>query len=302
MTQPIEVLEAPLEQNLLPLSVYWWQQEIPHQITERAGVQVVFSLASQHCQQIRDDYQQFVSGELQLTVSRRPRPAGMSKRAVEFFAQYRVTLTLVVLSIFGFLLVEFDHSRHWVDWLTIQSVDKSQLTGTVYAISRVSPQQMLAQGEYWRMITPIFLHFGWLHITFNMLWLWELGRRIEKQGGAIHFASIVFFIGIASNFYQAASTPFAYFGGMSGVIFGLVGYCAVFNLIAPHKLLKLPRELYVIMFITLAVGWLGVLDFIARMANTAHTSGFLWGCFIALPSAFLARFYWKDDDFNVPKK
>jgi len=161
--------------------------------------------------------------------------------------------------------------------------------------SRISPQEFLAHGQYWRLVTPIFLHFGWVHITFNMLWLWELGRRIETQCGKVHFISVVFFIAVTSNLYQAASTPYAYFGGMSGVIYGLLGYCAVFNFIAPHKIFALPRSIYVVMLLSLALGWSGVFDFLANMANTAHLSGLIWGCFIALPSALLTRFFQRQD-------
>ena len=139
------------------------------------------------------------------------------------------------------------------------------------------------------------MHFGWLHITFNMLWLWELGRRIETQCGKVHFISVVFFVAVTSNLYQAASTPYAYFGGMSGVVYGLLGYCAVFNFIAPHKIFALPRSIYVVMLLSLAIGWSGAFSFLANMANTAHLSGLLWGCFIALPSALLTRFFDRQD-------
>ena len=41
----------------------------------------------------------------------------------------------------------------------------------------------LADGGWWRLVTPMLLHFSWLHITFNLLWVWEVGRRIEYMHG-----------------------------------------------------------------------------------------------------------------------
>ncbi len=41
----------------------------------------------------------------------------------------------------------------------------------------------LADGGWWRLVTPMLLHFSWLHITFNLLWVWEVGRRIEYIHG-----------------------------------------------------------------------------------------------------------------------
>ena len=128
-----------------------------------------------------------------------------------------------------------------------------------------------------------------MHITFNMLWLWELGRRIELQGGSLHLLSVVCFVGIASNLYQAASTPLATFGGMSGVIYGLLGYCAVFTIISPQRALHLPKGIYILMLASLLIGYLGVLDFLAKMANTAHLTGLIFGVIIGVPSALLSR-------------
>ncbi len=285
----IKIIEAPLQQNLHALSVYWWQKNYPHRVVEEAGKQVVLADNDSHRQAMLDDYEAFVDGRLQLSLSKRPTPGPFAALA-KVVASYPVTLILVALSIIGFFLVQFD-IRPIVDLLRIQSIDTSPLSQALNLPARVSPDEYLAHGQYWRLITPIFLHFSWVHIAFNMLWLWELGRRIESQGGAVHFISVVFFIAVSSNLYQAASTPYAFFGGMSGVIYGLLGYCAVFNFIVPQKSMHLPKEVYIIMLISLLVGWLGIFDFLARMANTAHLSGLIWGCFIALPSALLSRFF-----------
>ena len=64
---------------------------------------------------------------------------------------------------------------------------------------RISIGEFLQHGHYWRLVTPIFLHFGWVHLIFNMLWLWELGRRIEYAVGSLHLLTVILFIGIASN-------------------------------------------------------------------------------------------------------
>lgn len=285
----IKVIEAPLEVNLHALSVYWWQQSVEHRIAEEAGVQVVWVQSTVHQQRMLDDYQAFVDGRLQLSLQKKLSPSPMLAIG-SAFSQYPVTLLLIMLSIIGFLLVEFNQNA-LVDLLKIQNVDSSQLSKSLNLSTRISPQEYLTHGQYWRLVTPIFLHFSWVHIAFNMLWLWELGRRIEKQGGAIHFISVVFFIAVASNLYQAASTPYAFFGGMSGVIYGLLGYCAIFDFIVPQKSMHLPREVYIIMLLSLVIGWLDIFDFLAQMANTAHLSGLVWGCFIALPSALLSRYF-----------
>lgn len=280
----IKVIEVPIELNLQSLSVYWSQKNITHRISESKGEQIIWVQNVKDIDQIRDDFIAFSEGKLVLQLTKK----NHTKKTfyIDLIISNPVTLSLVILSIIGFLLVEFQFNTI-VDLLRIQLVDNSNLSSFLNLSERISPAEFLEHGQYWRLFTPIFLHFGWVHLTFNMLWLWELGRRIENEFGVIHFLSIVFFISVLSNLYQAMSTPFAFFGGMSGVVYGLLGYCAVFTMISSKKEFVLPPVIYIVMLLSLVLGYLEVLP---DMANTAHLTGLIWGCFIATPSAILNRF------------
>lgn len=284
-----KIIQVPLSQDLMPLSVYWREQNIHHRISEESGMQVVFAEDEAFQARIESDYRAYSEGQLNITLTKRPRRQLLPLISA-FLASYPVTLILALLSVLGFLVAEFE-LQNIMDLLVIQGIDESGMPELLNLPERIATEEYLAHGQYWRLLTPIFLHFGWLHIVFNMLWLWELGRRIEVQGGSMHLLSVVFFTGIASNLYQAESTPLAVFGGMSGVVYGLLGYCAAFNWVAPRKNLYLPKEIYILMLASLAIGYSGVFDFLARMANTAHLSGLIFGLIIGMASALITRFW-----------
>ena len=101
-------------------------------------------------------------------------------------------------------------------------------SGTVVDFSSISMtygRQLpeVAHGEVWRLITPIFLHFHFLHIFFNMMWLFDLGSMVEARESTWKLLLLVLFIGVISNLGSDYAKGPA-FGGMSGVIYGLLGY------------------------------------------------------------------------------
>ncbi len=79
-------------------------------------------------------------------------------------------------------------------------------------------------GEWWRLVTPIFLHFGVIHILFNSIALYAFGMQLEQLIGSRRFVLIFFLSGIAGNILalalQSGNTITA---GASGAIFGLLG-------------------------------------------------------------------------------
>jgi membrane associated rhomboid family serine protease len=139
-------------------------------------------------------------------------------------------------------------------------------------------------GHFWRFITPIFLHFGLMHFAFNMFWLVVLGGKIERGAGSMQLFLLVLVIGALSNIGQNLWSGTSQFGGMSGAIYGLLGYLYSYNKLAIKDLYFLPPELFWFM-----VGWLivcasGILEILLgiRIANAAHLCGLIAGSFLGI--------------------
>lgn len=142
----------------------------------------------------------------------------------------------------------------------------------------------VARGEIWRLVTPIFVHFGVLHILFNMLWLKDLGGMIENRQSARTLALLVVVIAAASNVGQfIASGPV--FGGMSGVVYGLLGYAWLRGRYDPASGLYVHRQTVIMMVIWFLVCLTGI---VGNIANTAHAVGFAAGLAWGFASAKIA--------------
>jgi membrane associated rhomboid family serine protease len=84
-------------------------------------------------------------------------------------------------------------------------------------------------GEYYRLITSMFLHVNIMHIAFNMLALWQVGLVLESRLGKFKFAVIYFLSGISGGLLSVyMNEPMAFSVGASGAVFGLFGaYVAI---------------------------------------------------------------------------
>src|SRR5205814_9740200 len=92
----------------------------------------------------------------------------------------------------------------------------------------------IKNGQLWRLITPIFVHGGFLHLLFNMWWMRDLGFMIEQRKGSLRLALMVLLVAIPSNIAQYM-TAGPWFGGMSGVVYGLFGYIWMKGKFSPHE-------------------------------------------------------------------
>lgn len=139
---------------------------------------------------------------------------------------------------------------------------------------------LLRRFELWRLITPIFLHFGFIHLLFDMWWLKDFGAAIEHRHGTLTLAAMVLVMAVVPNLAQAFFST-GLFGGMSGVIYGLFGYLWIRGRFDPDYGYSLQRSTVVILIGWMILGFVGLFG----MANMAHLGGLVVGAIWGLVAA-----------------
>ena len=145
-------------------------------------------------------------------------------------------------------------------------------------------QTYFLENQWWRLISPMFIHFSFAHLAFNCLWIYILGEKIERVDNSITFLMLIIFSSICSNYLQFLWTGSSLFGGLSGVIYGLIGYCMILEMDANYDRYELPSGLYLFMIVWLILGFLGILDLFGfgSVANFAHLGGLVSGILFAI--------------------
>ena len=131
----------------------------------------------------------------------------------------------------------------------------------------------ILSGEIWRLITPIFLHRDWLHLIFNMLWLFQLGGAIERNEGSLYLSFTLLLTGSLCNIAQYLVSGPA-FMGMSGVVYAMLGYIWMMGKYQPATRYALPQQTIGFMLLWLFICLIGL---IPNVANTQHIVGLVLG-------------------------
>jgi rhomboid protease GluP len=134
-------------------------------------------------------------------------------------------------------------------------------------------------GEWWRLITPIFMHSGFSHILFNSFSLILFGPGLERILGKFKFIAIYLITGISANIATLLIEPITYIHvGASGAIFGLFGMYISITMFRKHLLSKDNRQL----IITIAVVSI-IMTFLQPNINIiSHLFGFISGFLIGV--------------------
>lgn len=158
---------------------------------------------------------------------------------------------------------------------------------SVYQYLAFPAELSLTESEPWRWITPAFMHFSTLHIVFNLLWWWLLGGKLEKQFGTVFLLLFMSFTALISNFAQYLAHFANNFGGLSGVVYALLGFCWLYGRMKPGQSINLSDGMFGFSLIWLVLGFADMLWI--NTANQAHLAGLLAGLAFAWLWAGTAR-------------
>jgi GlpG protein len=281
------VFSVSLATDLSQFGQLLWQRKISHHITEHEGQQLLLVANPKQIDQALTLFQAWQRGEV-LAVAEDHTNLTDFFNFNEFFAgllrafsQAPLTLIIIMVCIVLLFQAPLDNPTN----LTRELLYPDFSYGT-RTIMLESVWQNISVVQFFKMWSPIFLHGGLVHLAFNMMWLWELGSRIEKVQSSLVMALTIVVLALISNTIQFLYGGGNNFGGMSGVVYGLFAYIWMWQLFDPRKGLGLPASLIIFMLLSLVIMTaLGL----SMIANGAHLGGFLSGILFGAVTAASSR-------------
>ena len=266
MSNWIKVESFSLDEDLGELAAFLQAHRMPCRFSEESNCQVLWTSEQSLAEPLRELVRKWRDGGAQLEMPQAQIPVAVRQPFCP------LTILLILLSLAGAALVTWGPEL-LVGQFTAQPIVEQ---GGVRYLMKLS--YALEAGQWWRLWTPAFLHFGILHIVFNSLWLWVLGRQLETGAGWRWLLGIFLWTALVSNLAQYWWEPESIFGGMSGVVYGFIGFLLPLQRGGP-RWAYLPPGLIIFMLGWLVVCGLGIVDIFidGSVANAAHTGGLLAG-------------------------
>lgn len=273
--------------DLSQFSRLLWQQGIAHRIVQQGQGQLLLVAREEQILPAVTLYGCWQRGEVQPQAGADGRldlllsGASMTDGVARALRQTPLTLILIAVCVALLFVAPLDRPTD----LTYSLLYPDFSRGTrVIVLSRVI--ETFGIRDFFNMLSPIVLHGGVLHLVFNMLWLWELGRRIELRQSGWLLGLVIVLLALVSNTVQYLYGGGNNFGGMSGVVYGLFAWIWMWQLFCPAAGLRLPGSLILFMLLSLVLmTWLGL----SMIANEAHLGGFVGGVVFGAVAARLSR-------------
>ena len=293
----IEAVSLSTDTDLREFSQYLWHQGIKHRIAEESGQQVVYVATVEDAALVRQQLAGFQPEQWHSSDSPASPDAGPSSSSpsspytsarsghsrmpgwLKLLLESPVTAALIGACVLVAVISSLGSQAQRVDFLFYPLLSSDGVLALLADIN--TPAELL------RSLTPMFLHFGELHLIFNMLWLWYFGRQLEAVQPAWVFALLVLVTAFVSNTTQFLFIQYNNFGGMSGVVYGLVGYTWVIHVLMPRSNLLIRSNMFVVF-----VAALIVMELLAGswIATAAHVGGLVSGLLLGLLMVLYYRF------------
>lgn len=274
------IYEFALNEHPQKLSKLLWKQRISHRIIQENGNNQLWIVNPNDAEQALNILQLWqhnpdanlgASSSSSVKVTTRP-------NSFKDWHKSPMTLALLALTaIVGFITGLGDY-LDTLGWFTISSFN---IIGNQVQFDPLSV--VLEKGEYWRLVTPALIHFGAAHLIFNALWVWEVGRKIERLIGSLVWLVFALFVMIASNVGQYVINGYPLFGGLSGLVYGVVSFAWVMPILVPGWPKIISKPLMIFFVVWLLIGYTDVLSVfgLGSMANEAHLLGLVAGLVFA---------------------
>ncbi len=249
-----------------------WHYRIGHRITDEAEGQLLWVADPRQRDELQAVVGRWERGEPLILDGARPRRAANVQHLTTTLRHVPVTALMIGVSLLVFAL-----SGVFGDLLVVAlTIVPVGISGGQLVYGSLTDTVM--GGQVWRLLSPAFLHFGWMHLIFNLMWVWYFGRQIEQRQGSKMMLLLLLVAGIGANLAQYV-TGTVLFGGMSGVVYALLAHVWLMSRRAPQSGFFVPQMLVVFM-----LGWMvftmtdiaSTVGF-GNVANEAHLGGLLVG-------------------------
>ncbi|MEX6502091.1 rhomboid family intramembrane serine protease [Pseudomonas zhanjiangensis] len=280
---PVAVLRLPVQIDLGGFIALLQRLRVPFRVSEEAGEQVLWVPSEQLAEQVRELYRRYPQGDPAAPQMAAPLAGGGYLQPLK---NSPLTSAMLALTLLVALLSWFGDNFALIRWLSFVDF---RIQGDFIYFAYLN--DTLASGQWWRLLTPMLIHFGVLHLTMNTLWYWILGRRIEAHQGAWMLLGLTLAFSLAANLAQYLYAGPSLFGGLSGVLYGLLGHCWIYQRLAPNLDYRLPPGVVVMLLGWLLICMTGIFELLqfAAIANAAHVGGLLAGCLSGLLGGAVAR-------------
>lgn len=282
----IKAASLPIEVNLLRFSRFMHSQGIVHRINEESGQQVIWVEGNQQAELVREALVSWPFEEDSALASNSAgnssplfSPAALLNKLFHAFWRAPVSFSLILGCLMVAVLSSLGAQPQRVQILFYPVLDTSGLWPLLASID--SPASVL------RSLSPMLLHFGELHLVFNMMWLWYFGRQLESAQPRWLTVVLIVVCSFIGNTAQYLYSGYNNFGGMSGVVYGLVGYAWVVHTFMPRSHLLINNKMFLIFVVALIA-----MEVLASswIASAAHLGGLAAGLLIGIATIVMFRF------------